>query len=99
MLRIESSSLADVARRTWDVVIVGAGPPGSMAALGLAGHGLDVLLVDRAAFPRWKVCGCCLNPFTLGILAGAGLGELVTERRARQVHTMRLAARRCSADL
>ena len=44
----------------WDVVVVGAGPTGSLAARQLARAGADVLLVDRLSFPRWKVCGCCL---------------------------------------
>jgi len=48
----------DAARRLWDVVIVGAGPTGSLAARQLSLAGADVLLVDRLAFPRWKVCGC-----------------------------------------
>lgn len=40
-----------------DVVVVGAGPAGSAAAVELARAGLDVLVVDRAAFPRDKCCG------------------------------------------
>lgn len=40
-----------------DVVVVGAGPSGSTAARGLASAGRDVLLLDRARFPRDKPCG------------------------------------------
>lgn len=40
-----------------DVVVVGAGPGGAAAAHGLAQAGLDVLLLDRAEFPRDKTCG------------------------------------------
>jgi flavin-dependent dehydrogenase len=42
---------------TWDVVVVGAGPAGSSAALAAARAGASVLLLDRAAFPRYKTCG------------------------------------------
>jgi flavin-dependent dehydrogenase len=45
-----------------DVVIVGAAPAGSLAALVLARAGHRVALLDRAAFPRAKVCGNCINP-------------------------------------
>jgi geranylgeranyl reductase family protein len=40
-----------------DVIIVGAGPAGVGCALGLAGSGLKVLLIDKDQFPREKVCG------------------------------------------
>lgn len=40
-----------------EVIVVGAGPAGSMTALILAQQGHDVLLLDRAAFPRDKTCG------------------------------------------
>ena len=59
------------ATHTWDAVVVGAGPAGSMAALGLARAGAAVLLVDRATFPRPKVCGCCLNGAALAALRSA----------------------------
>ncbi|MCE2727815.1 MAG: FAD-dependent oxidoreductase, partial [Planctomycetaceae bacterium] len=45
----------------WDVVIVGAGPAGGAAALRLARHGLRVIVIDRGALPRGKLCGCCLS--------------------------------------
>jgi menaquinone-9 beta-reductase len=84
---------------SWDVVVVGAGPAGSVAAHALAHRGLRVLLVDRAVFPRWKVCGCCLNPFTLGVLAAAGLADVVPRAGALALDAMRLAARRRRAEV
>jgi geranylgeranyl reductase family protein len=45
-----------------DVLVVGAGPGGAAAAYHLARHGVDVLLVDKATFPRDKVCGDGLTP-------------------------------------
>lgn len=45
-----------------DVIVVGAGPAGSTAAVHLARAGLDVLLLEKSTFPREKVCGDGLTP-------------------------------------
>lgn len=45
-----------------DILILGAGPAGSMAALVAARSGLSVAVIDKAIFPRPKICGDCLNP-------------------------------------
>lgn len=45
-----------------DVIVVGAGPSGSATAHHLAQSGLDVLLLEKTAFPREKVCGDGLTP-------------------------------------
>ncbi|WP_342373113.1 geranylgeranyl reductase family protein [Propioniciclava soli] len=45
-----------------DVIVVGAGPAGSTAATWLARRGLDVALLEKARFPRDKVCGDGLTP-------------------------------------
>ncbi|MFC2101918.1 geranylgeranyl reductase family protein [Bacteroidota bacterium] len=40
-----------------DVIVTGAGPAGTMAAYELARGGADVLILEKATFPRYKVCG------------------------------------------
>ena len=40
-----------------DVIVIGAGPAGSICASYLAKAGVDVLLLDKEVFPRDKVCG------------------------------------------
>ena len=60
---------------THDAIIVGAAPAGSMAALVLARAGKSVALLDRATFPRAKVCGNCVNPSTWRIWRKLGLEE------------------------
>lgn len=62
-----------------DVIVVGAGPAGAIAALGLARTGASVLLLDRQSFPRWKVCGACVGPSALGVLETFGLRERVSD--------------------
>ncbi|WP_216902909.1 NAD(P)/FAD-dependent oxidoreductase [Synechococcus sp. CCY 9618] len=61
----------------WDVIVLGAGPAGALAAQQLARHRLRVLLVEKRTFPRWKVCGSCLSGVGLRALEQAGLGGLV----------------------
>jgi menaquinone-9 beta-reductase len=56
-----------------DVVVVGGGPGGCATALACARHGLEVLLLDRARFPRDKPCGEGLLPSGVGALAQLGL--------------------------
>lgn len=56
-----------------DVVVVGAGPGGATAAYYLAQSGLDVLLLDKAAFPREKVCGDGLTPRAVKALVAMGI--------------------------
>ena len=81
----------EIAGTSWDVVVVGAGPAGSMAALEIARRGPSVLLVDKARFPRYKVCGCCLNGRTLSLLGLAGLGGLVEQCGGSPLRSFELA--------
>jgi geranylgeranyl reductase family protein len=56
-----------------DVVVIGGGPAGSAAAIELARAGRDVTLVDRARFPRDKVCGDGITTGALRLLEDLGL--------------------------
>ena len=51
-----------------DVVVVGGGPAGSVMAWSLARRGVRVAVVERATFPREKVCGDFVEPGGLRIL-------------------------------
>lgn len=59
----------------YDVVVVGAGPAGSSAAYHLATRGARVLLVDKCAFPREKVCGDGIAPRAVRTLYRMGLQD------------------------
>src|SRR5947208_13648810 len=67
----------------FDVLIVGAGPAGAIAALVLARAGARVRLVDRATFPRDKLCGDTVNPGTLARLKSLGVAGDVEARGLR----------------
>jgi flavin-dependent dehydrogenase len=93
---------AQVAGERWDALVIGAGPAGSAAAISLARAGRRVLVVDREAHPRVKVCGCCLGPLgqrvldELGVtLAGGGDGVA----GARTIDRVTLASRGVRAEL
>jgi flavin-dependent dehydrogenase len=73
-----------------DVLVIGGGPAGAMAALAAARRGHDTLLVDRVAHPREKVCGCCLAPFGQHALHEAGVSDVLDG--SRQVHSVRLSS-------
>ncbi len=50
-----------------DVLIVGGGPAGSTLARTLREHGLDVVILDKSAFPRDKVCAGWITPAALDL--------------------------------
>lgn len=56
-----------------DVVVVGAGPTGASAAFHCAAAGLDVLLLEKATFPRDKICGDGLTPRAVAELVRMGV--------------------------
>jgi geranylgeranyl reductase family protein len=66
----------------WDMVVVGAGPAGSAAALGAlnADPDLRVLILDRSDFPRDKACGDGVAPHVLDVLADIGVHGLLDDR-------------------
>lgn len=86
------------AERSWDVLVIGAGPAGAMAAHSVAAMGRSVLLVDRCAFPRPKACGCCINRAALGLLSAAGLHDVPAQLGATELREFRVVAggRACS---
>jgi menaquinone-9 beta-reductase len=62
------------------VIVVGGGPGGSTLAWDLARHGVDVSVLERARFPREKVCGDYVEPRGLRILERMGCLERLAAR-------------------
>jgi flavin-dependent dehydrogenase len=57
----------------YDALIVGAGPAGSAAARLLAEAGWRVALIEKAEFPRRKVCGEFISAPTMAVLKACGV--------------------------
>ena len=67
-----------------DVLVIGGGPAGTSTAIALAKQGADVVLIDRARFPRQKPCAEYLSPEASRILDSMGaLGAVEATGAAR----------------
>jgi menaquinone-9 beta-reductase len=80
-----------------DVLVVGAGPGGSAAAYHLARHGIDVTAVDKASFPREKVCGDGLTPRSVGAVERMGVDT--TDPGFERVIGLRVHSKDVTIDL
>jgi menaquinone-9 beta-reductase len=73
-----------------EILVIGAGPGGSAAAWALAQRGHDVLLVDRADFPRDKTCGDGLTPMAVSSLRSMGVLNEIEAASPARVENVRL---------
>ncbi|QDT41895.1 Putative oxidoreductase [Gimesia alba] len=101
MTLVHAISMTEACSRDWDVVVIGAGPAGTVAARQLALQKRRVLLIERKAFPRYKVCGCCLNQRAISALQEIGLGDLLEESNAVPLNSfeMRFSGRAATIPL
>lgn len=85
----------------WDVLVIGAGPSGTVAARECARRGLSVLLVDKARFPRAKVCGGCLSHVAVELLKQLNLLPAVIRHHppALRELDLRISGRRLTLAL
>lgn len=81
-----------------DAIVIGAGPAGNAAALALARQGRSVALVERAQFPRRKVCGEFLSGTSAPVLDALGVGEAWRERAGPDVRRVALYAGDLAVD-
>ena len=77
----------------YDVIVLGAGVAGSASAILLGRQGHQVLLLDRATFPRHKTCGEGIMPPGVAILGGLGVLPAVLKQGGMHVHGLRFRNR------
>jgi len=82
---------------SFDVAVIGAGPAGAAAAIAASRSGARVALFERSAFPRTKVCGCCLTARAVAELRALGAGAAVDG--ARELRSVRVACGTGSIEL
>lgn len=82
-----------------EVLVVGAGPAGSAAALMLARAGFDVVLIDQQAFPRDKVCGDGLIPDAHNALRRLGVLDEVMASAGHASHVAVIGPRGGRVDV
>jgi geranylgeranyl reductase family protein len=73
-----------------DAIVVGGGPAGAAAAARLAAQGFRIVLVDRASFPRDKVCGDFVGPTALAELADLGVAQIEAFRATSKMANLAL---------
>lgn len=77
----------------FDAIIAGAGPAGSAAAIRLAQAGWKTALVEKARFPRQKVCGEYISGATLPLLGGLGIADEYRAGAGPEIRRVALFAR------
>lgn len=75
-----------------EVIIIGAGPAGSALASLLAQRSIDTLLLDKATFPRKKICGDYLSPGTIRLLDRLDVLPQVQSAGARRLRGMTITS-------
>ena len=79
----------------YDLIIVGGGPAGATAALYAERAGLTTLLIDKAQFPRDKICGDALGGKSVAVLRELGLLDEV--RALPGVEVLKIVFGSCSS--
>src|SRR3982750_2887080 len=89
---IFSSRLRCRVMNSYDIIVIGAGPAGSTAALLLARAGWSVAVVEKSEFPRRKVCGEFISAPALSLLARSGVIDEILARAGPEIRNVAVYA-------
>jgi len=78
--------------KIYDVIVVGAGPAGTIASMFLKRAGKEVLLIDKARFPRDKVCGDAQGRKLARIMKELGIYEDYKKLPGVAIYGLRLSS-------
>ena len=76
----------------FDVIVVGAGPAGASAAIFLGREGKNVLLLDKARFPREKICGDAFSCKSIAVLRDLNLLKAIQKNSCSKINGLLLGS-------
>jgi len=76
----------------WDAIVVGAGPAGATAAMYLGKAGKKVLLLDKAKFPRDKICGDAQGRKAANIMKELGIYSEYEKLEGQKIYGITLSS-------
>lgn len=79
-------------RTDYDVIVIGAGPAGSASSYYTSKAGFSTLLIDKALFPRMKVCSGGLSPKALERLAEMGVLEEIEHKKFQKIMGVKIVS-------
>ncbi|MEN1680792.1 MAG: FAD-dependent oxidoreductase [Planctomycetota bacterium] len=96
---LPAANAEEATEETCDAVVIGGGPSGVVAAMRLAEAGWHVVLVERSAFPRRKVCGEYLSATNWRLLRRLGVWDAFRHAAGPEIQRVALFARRDSPPI